>query len=141
TTASVTLEPSLEKAETVALGGSLAKLPVCQIATMSGVTMWPTLRTGRLLNRVADGSTPSSTSFWPSSLAERALSTISAVEYCRVEGTPMVFCAGLVMALAAAAAVVGGVAGAWARATPQSGAGARIRAARRPHIRCAFITT
>ncbi len=39
TTRSDTLPPSLWKTETVALGGSLAKLPVRQMSAMSGVTM------------------------------------------------------------------------------------------------------
>ena len=120
----MTLEPSLAKAETVALGGSLAKLPVGQILTISGVSMWPALRTGRLVNRMADGRTPSSISFWPSSLAPRAFSTISACECLRAAGTPIVFCAGAVMALGA-----GGAVSVWAKARP----GARIRAARRLH--------
>ena len=131
-TASVTLEPSLENTDTVAFGGSLAKLPVCQIATMSGVTMWPTLRTGRLVKRVALGRTPSSTSFWPSSLAPRAFNTIKACECCRAAGTPIVFWAGAVMALGA-----GGAVSVWAKARP----GAKIRAARRLHLCCAFIVT
>ena len=106
TTASVTLEPSLENTETVAFGGSLAKLPVCQIATMSGVTMWPTLRTGRLVKSVARRQHAVE-----HELARRrawrrvALSTISACEYCRAAGTPIVFWAGAVMALGAGGAV------------------------------------
>ena len=136
TTASLTLEPSLENTDTVAFGGSLAKLPVCQIATMSGVTMWPTLRTGRLVKSVALGSTPSSTSCLPSSLAPRAFSTIRACEYCRAAGTPIVFWAGAVMALGA-----GGAVSVWAKAAPIARVGARIRAARKLHLCCAFIMT
>ena len=136
TTASLTLEPSLENTDTVAFGGSLAKLPVCQIATMSGVTMWPTLRTGRLVKSVALGRTPSSTSCLLSSLAPRAFNTIKACEYCRAVGTPIVFWAGAVMALGA-----GGAVSVWAKARPVVRAGARIRAARRLHLCCAFIMT
>ena len=91
----------MEKTETVALGGSLAKLPVCQILTMSGVTMWPTLRTGRLVNRVALGSDAVEHQLPPSSLAPRAFRTIRACECCRAAGTPIVFWAGAVMALGA----------------------------------------
>jgi hypothetical protein len=132
TTASATLEPSLKNTDTVALGGSLAKLPVRQISTMSGVTMWPTLRTGRLVNRVALGRTPSSTSFWPSSLAPRAFSTINAVECWRAVGSPIVFWAGAVMALGGAGAV---------SVCAKARLGARSRAAKRPHVCCAFIVT
>ena len=96
------------KTETVAFGGFLAKLPVRQMSAMSGVTMWPTERTGRLVNSVAVGRTPSRTSFCPSSLAPRELITISAEEYCRAEGVPIFFCAGCVMALGAGLAGVAG---------------------------------
>jgi len=54
-TTSATDEPSLLNTEAVALGGSLAKLPVRQISTISGVAMWPTVRAGRLVNKVAVG--------------------------------------------------------------------------------------
>src|SRR4051812_37921345 len=111
TTASVTFEPSLAKAEIVALGGSLAKLPVDHSSIISVVVMWPAARTGRLANRMTEGATPSRLSVGPASLAPRALSTISASEWLRACGTPMVFCAGRVMAL-------GGVAGAWAKTRP-----------------------
>jgi len=75
---------------------------------------------------------PSSTSFWPSSLAPREFSTIRAVEYCRVDGTPIVFCAGAVM----------GVGRRRARCLGRSESGARIKAARRPHrVGRAFIET
>ena len=90
TTASATDEPSLLNTEAVALGGSLAKLPVRQISTISGVAMWPTVRAGRLVNKVAVGCTPSRASLSPSSLPPLALSTISAVEYRRLVGTPIV---------------------------------------------------
>ena len=86
--------------------------------------MWPTVRTGRLVNRVAVGSTPSRTSLSPSIRPALALSTISAVEYRRLVGTP------IVLGPAAAAVGAAGV-GVWAKAYPE----ARIRAAaRRLHV-------
>src|SRR5882762_10180287 len=124
-TMSDTLEPSFWNTETVALGGSLANEPVVHRATISGVTMWPTLRAGRLANRMALGDTPSSVSFWPTSLTPRALITIRAAEPLRADGAPIVFWAGAVMALGAAGAVID-----WAKAGPA----ARSRAARRPHV-------
>src|SRR5262245_52636641 len=99
TTASATLLPSLAKAETVALGGSLAKLPVDHRAIRSGRLMWPAPRTGRLAKRMAEDETPLSTSVLPDRAAPLALRTISASERFLAEGVPIVFCAGAVMAL------------------------------------------
>src|SRR5882757_1987024 len=131
TTTSATDEPSLLNTEAVALGGSLAKLPVRQISTISGVAMWPTVRTGRLVNKVAVGSTPSRINLSPSRRPALALSTISADEYRLLVGTPI--------ALGPAATAVGAVgagAGVWATAYPE----ARIKAAAiRLHVCCAFI--
>src|SRR6476620_835547 len=101
TTASVTFEPSLLKADTVALGGSLAKLPVFHSSTRSVVGRCPAMRAGRLAKRTADCATPSRVRLGPASLAPCALSTISASDCLRACGTPMVFCAGWVMALGA----------------------------------------
>src|SRR4030095_1660064 len=91
TTTSSTDEPSLLNTEAVALGGSLAKLPVRQISTISSVAMLRTVRTGRLVNKVAVGCTPSRISLSPSSLPPLALRTISADEYRLLVGTPIVF--------------------------------------------------
>ena len=126
TTTSATDEPSLLNTEAVALGGSLAKLPVRQISTISGVAMWPTVRTGRLVNKVAVGCTPSRMSLSPSRRPPLALSTISADEYRLLVGTPIV----LGPAAAAVGAAGAGV-GVWAKACPE----ARMRAAaRRLHV-------
>src|SRR5688500_1385572 len=135
-TISATPEPSFWNTETVALGGSLAKLPVVQMSTMSGVSMWPTPREGRVVKITALGDTPSRVSFWPARLAPRAFTTIREEEYLRIDGTPIVFWAGAVTALGAAAGAATG-AGAWARASP----GARNAAAKSPKSRWVFILT
>src|SRR5690349_6038617 len=130
TTASATLVPSLENADTVALGGSLAKLPVVHSASRSGVLMWPALRTGRLANRTADEDTPFRTRLLPVNVAPLALRTIKASERFLAAGVPIVFWAGAVMALGG-----GGIgAGVCAKATAGSN-----RPANRPAVRVAIM--
>src|SRR5262245_53356665 len=148
TTASATLEPSLAKAETVALGASLAKLPVDHNATRSGVLRWPAPRTGRLANRMADEATPFSTSVLPDNVAPLALRTISASDRFLAEGVPIVFWAGAVMALVGAAAalpfefgVFGPGIGVWANVQAGISKAGSNRPAIRPAARVALMGT
>ena len=75
-----------------------------------------------MVKKTALGETPSSVSVWPCSLAPRAFTTISDEECFRVDGVPIVFWAGAVMALE----VVEG-AGIWANASPGASNAATIK--------------
>ena len=79
TTASRTPLPSFWKTDTVAFGGSFAKLslPDPQSSTMRLVNSWPAERTGRSANTIEFGAMPVRTSFPDCSVAPLEFKTIS----------------------------------------------------------------
>src|SRR6516165_2607858 len=94
TTASSTPLPSFWKVETVAFGGSFAKLslPDAQSSTMRLVRSWPAERAGRSAKTIAFGETPVKTSLPFCSVAPLELSTNSeGTTSCCVVGAPIFF--------------------------------------------------
>src|SRR4051812_8841832 len=93
TTMSATLALALFRTESVALGGSLAKLSGAASAHSSSrcaVSAWPAARTGRSAKTIAFGDTPWSVSVRPATFAALALSTIRDGTICGCCGEPMV---------------------------------------------------
>ena len=133
-TASVTAGAVLGEYRDRGVGRVLGEAAGRQISTISGVTMWPTLRTGRLVNRVARrrDAVEHQLARRPA-CAPRAFSTISACECCRAGGH--------------ADRLLGRRRDGVGRRRRRSASGrtarpgARIRAARRLHVCCAFIAT
>jgi hypothetical protein len=77
TTASRTDAPSLLSTDTVAFGGSLAKLPALHSSSRCSVSRWPAARTGRSANTIEFGPTLVNVKVWPCRLAPREFMTIS----------------------------------------------------------------
>ena len=96
TTASRIVEPSLLKADTVAFGGSFAKLslPVPQSSMMWLVRSCPAARTGRSAKTIEFGATPVSTSLFPCKLTPCELRTMSEGTTSGLVTPPIVFCSG-----------------------------------------------
>ena len=93
TTASRMVAPSLLNADTVALGGSFAKLslPVAQSSMILLVRSWPAARTGRSANTIEFGDIPVSTNLLPCKLTPRELKTINDGTTSGLVTPPMVF--------------------------------------------------
>ena len=111
TTASRIAEPSLLNADTVAFGGSFAKLsvPIAQSSMMWLVVSCPAARTGRSAKTIEFGATPVSTSLFPCKLTPCELRTIREGTTSGLVTPPIVFCSG----------TCGGAGGAvWASAIP-----------------------
>src|SRR5215212_8957446 len=79
TTASLTLDPSPPSIDTVALGGSAAKLflSASHCLMNCSVVTWPAARTGRSAKTITFAATPDKVSFVPLSVAPAELTTAS----------------------------------------------------------------